>query len=366
MFKKNLFLLSIFLIMLLSISVVCAEDSSDAVVLDDANEGIVHTGENNNLELSNCNLASGDAEDADLNSALDDSLETDTISNEVDAEDICTDDEVIINSKTKNALKASYDGPYNVYVDSITARYGSGKYLYLGWEGYFSGYFKVFDSDGYCVHSEYLSGYNKDLQWSLDSLDVDKYTAGLVSTSNYWVKYGTIKITKSSSKISIKSVRTKSGKIYLYAYVKDKYDGEYYNGGKVKMLINGKNYYATVNNGVARVTFYVPKKNKRYYCKATFLGGSNVYSSSTNFRLTIKKHKYYAYKVKTKYKNVYFGKGKYIYGFLLEPYKKKGWILVKSWYGKKRYNEGPAGYYWDLYGKLKKKYKVKVAKYAYY
>ena len=51
---------------------------------------------------------------------------------------------------------------------------------------------------------------------------------------------------------------------------------------------------------------------------------------------------------------------------MLKPYTKKGWVLVKSWFGKKRYYEGYAGYYWDLYGKLRKRYKVKVAKYAYY
>ena len=352
--------------MLLSISVVSAEDSSDTVVLDDANEGIVHTGENNDLKLSNCNLASNDADDADLNSAVDDSLETDTISNEVDADDVCIDDDVIINSKTKNVLQASNNGPYNVYVNSISARYNSGKYLYLGWEGYFSGYFKVFDSDGYCVHREYLSGYNEDLEWSLDGLDVDQYTAGLVSSSNYWVKYGTIKITKSSSKITIKSKRTKSGKIYLYAYVKDKYNGDYYDGGTVKMRINGRDYYASVNNGVARVTFYAPKKYKKYYCKATFLGGSNVYSSSSNFRITVKKHKYYAYKLKTKYKTFFIARYPHIISPMLKPFNKKGWTLVKAWYGKKRYNMGSLGYGWDIYGKFKKNYYVKVTKYAYY
>ena len=202
------------------------------------------------------------------------------------------------------------------------------------------------------------------MQWSLDGLDVDTYTAALVSSDNYLIEYGTIKITKSSSKISVKTVKTKSGYIYFYAYVKDKYNGDYYNGGKVKFRIAGKNYYAALKNGVAKLKFKVPKKVKKYTCKATFLGGSNVYSSSKTFKFTVKKHKYYVYKEKTKFKTVKFGRS--IHYVQEEAYAKKGWYLVKWWYSKKRGWSSEFGYYNIVYGKLKKTYYVKKPKYRYY
>lgn len=373
MFYKKFFIFAILLIALLSISVVSAEDSSDAFVLDDNYEDMGLNEENSDLELSISDstpkdLSIEDSVDVDLDSTYTYNIGTDdVISNEVDTDNIHLEGDIALNTKTKNTLlSSSGDDPYNVYVESVSQKYNYGNYLYLGWEGYFSGYFEVYDSDWYCVYSEYISGYDKDLQWSLDGLNVDTYTAALVSTDDYWIGYGTIKITKSSSKISVKTVKTKKGYIYFYAYVKDKYTGNYYNGGKVKFRINGKNYYAALKNGVAKLKFKVPKKVKKYTAKATFLGGSNVYSSSKTFKFTVKKHKIYAYKLKTKYKKVHFGRGKLLYHFWLEPYEKKGWVLVKSWFGKKRYHHYQAGYYWDIYGKLKKRYYVKVRKIAYY
>ena len=308
MFNKKFCILTLFLIALLSISVVSAEDSADAIVLENSDADIVLNEENSNLEVSSSDstledLSIDDTEEADLDDTDTDSVETGSdVSNEIDCEDVydVDADDITLNSKTKNTLQASSsDEPYNVYVESVSQKYNYGKYLYLGWEGYFSGYFKVFDSDWDCVYSEYISGYDQDLQWSLKGLNVGKYTAGLVDTDNYWVEYGTIKITKSSSKISVKSFKATAKKIYYcYAYVTDKYNGGGYNGGKVKFRINGKNYYAKLKNGVAVLKFRVPKKAKKYTCKATFLGGRNVIGSSTKFKMTVKKAKTKKYKVR--------------------------------------------------------------------
>ena len=49
-----------------------------------------------------------------------------------------------------------------------------------------------------------------------------------------------------------------------------------------------------------------------------------------------------------------------------EKYTKKGWKLVKYWWGKKEYYDPMLGYWHMVYGKFKKTYKVKVVKYRYY
>ena len=377
--KKIIFGFSLIFLLCLSIGSICAEelndcslDLSDSSDIDEISQATVS---DENLDLTGSNEDMEKLEIVDDNqdiSTNDDLLSSEDLSNsnQEKLESVSYDDsDCDIESNEvnqKNKLSSSGDSYYSVYVDSASARYGADKYLYLGWGGYFSGYFKVYDSDWYCVHSEYVSGYDKDLQWSLDNLDVDTYTAALVSSDNYLIKYGTIKITKSASKISVKTVKTKSGYFYFYAYVKDKYEGFNYDGGKVKFRINGKNYYAALKNGVAKLKFKVPKKVKKYTCKVTFLGGANVKSSSKTFKFTVKKHKYYVYKTKTKYKTFFIVRYPHIVSPMLDPFKKKGWILVKSWYGKKSYNMGAVGIGWDIYGKFKKYYYVKKPKYRYY
>lgn len=369
--KRNLFLFSILLVLLISLSVVSAEDTNLADSIDNlantaqTNDCQEISSDENSLILTDAsymskNLEAGIDSEDQLTSSQDNA---EILSQSTDSID---DADLKISNNQMNNLSGSGDSYYDVYVDSVSQKYNYGKYLYLGWKGYFSGYFKVYDSDWDCVYSEYVSGYDKDLYWSLKGLDVDTYTAALVSSDNYWIKYGTIKITKSSSKVSVKKVKTKKGYIYFYAYVKDAYNGGYYNGGKVKFRINGKNYYRALKNGVAVLKFKVPKKKKKYKAKATFLGGHNVYSSSKTFKFTVKKHKYYKYKLKTKYKTFKIARFSQILSPMLEPFHKKGWTLVRSWYGKKSYNRGPFGTYWDIYGRFKKTYWVKKAKYAYY
>lgn len=375
--KKIIFGLSLLFLLCLSIGSICAEELNDNSldISDNSDIGEISQAAicDENVDLTDSN------EDLEKLKSIDDCQEVSTNGELLSSEDTSNSNQEKLESVSydtldsdiesnnvnqKNILSSSGDNYYNVYVDSVTARYGANKYVYFGWEGYFSGYFRIYDSDWECVHSEYIYGTDEDFQWSVDDLDVGTYTAALETSDDYWIGYGTIKITKSASKISVKTVKTKKGYFYFYAYVKDKYEGFNYNGGKVKFRIAGKNYYATLKNGVAKLKFKVPKKVKKYTCKATFLGGSNVYSSSKTFKVTVKKHKYYVYKAKTKFKTVKFGRS--IHYVQEEAYAKKGWYLVKWWYSKKRGWSSEFGYYNIVYGKLKKTYYVKKPKYGYY
>ncbi len=72
-----------------------------------------------------------------------------------------------------------------------------------------------------------------------------------------------------------------------------------------------------------------------------------------------KKVKKAVYKKKKKYKTVNFGKGKYVYGFLINSYTNKGWTCVKTW-STGRYMDSVHGtMYKNNYAKFKKTVKVK-------
>lgn len=356
-FKKNLFLFSILLVLLISLSVVSAEDTNL-----ESMDNLADTAQTNDcLEVSSDDSNNVSETSKNIQTEID--SEDDLASTQEDSKLDLQNSDSVGNNQQNDKLSASGDSYHDVYVESVSQKYNNGNYLYLGWQGYFSGYFKVYDSDSYLVYSEYIGGSDKDLCWSLDGLSVDTYTAGLVSSGNNWIKCGTIQITKSSSKISVKTYRSRYG-IYFYAYVKDKYTDRYYDGGKVKLRINGRNYYATLNDGVAVIKFKPPKKNRRYKAKFTFLGGSNVYASSKTIKIKVKKRKYYVYKTKYKYK--VFNLGHNINGVELKYYANKGYKLVKYWYGSKMYYDPMLGHYYRVYGKFKKTYRVKKAKYAYY
>ena len=319
MFDKKFFILAIFLIALLSISVVSADDSADAIVLEDSDSDIVLNEENTDSELSSSDstpeeLSVEDTADVDLEAAdINNVKEDNVVSSDVNNEDDAVDD-ITLSSKTKNTLKASYaDYPTSVYITPVTTYYVSGKYLYFGWEGYFSGYFRVYHGSS-CVHSEYLSGYNGDRQWSTDNLDVGTYTAKLIDNYYGLLDSAKIVINKATTRIKVNSFTTRAGiKFHCYAYVKDKNDGTNINGGIVKFRIAGKTYKAKLKNGVASFYFKVPKKVRKYTCKAYYLGGGNVKASSTKFTMRVKKPiKYKVLSIKTKL-NKYVSKryGKY-------------------------------------------------------
>lgn len=233
-----------------------------------------------------------------------------------------SNDEFLSSDSSSDVLGAT-----NVYVTSVTAKWGADKYVYLGWDGYLSGSFKVYKGSS-CVHSESLSGSNGDREWSTSYLDVGTYTAKLFDSNGKLFDSGKIKIQKSAVKVSVKSFKANSGTtFYCYAYVTDKYDDANYNGGYVYFKINGKTYKAKLNDGVAILKFKIPSKAKTYTCKAIYKGDSQFKGATKIFKMTVKKVKYktvtkkITYKWKTakvgKYKIHYrLWKVRYAYGYL--------------------------------------------------
>ncbi|MBQ7927968.1 MAG: hypothetical protein IJ287_04420 [Methanobrevibacter sp.] len=297
--KKILLVFALFLCVLFSISGVAAGDlnESDVAFSDLQTDEIALNAPCEELETLNAS-----AEDELI------SLESD------DALNITYADEALSKENTnESALSANYA---DVYIDSITTKYNSGKSLYFGWYGEFDGYFKVYKS-GSLVHDEYMYGYDEDYEWSLEGLSPGTYSAKLIAYNGITLGSGKIVIKKSSSKISVKSFSATAGsKFNCYAYVKDKYTGRYYDGGTVKFKINGKTYKAKLKDGVAVAKIKIPSKVKKFTCTATFGGGKNVYSSSTNFKITVKKKPVYKTVTigtkmsSTKYVTKYYGKYK--------------------------------------------------------
>ena len=219
-------------------------------------------------------------------------------------------------------LSASY---YGAYIKSIKTRYNSGKYLKLGWNGLFYGYFKVFK--GYSVyHQESMYSYGGSYKWSLEDMTPGRYTAKLISYTGKTAASAKIIIIRSQSKIKVKSFSATAGKtFYCYAYVKDKFTGRNYNGGIVKFKIAGKIYRAKLKSGVAIAKIKIPSKVKKYTCKATFLGGKNVYGKSTKFKITVKpKPKYKTVRIHTMYDKYI---NKYVGNYKVQTYKWKGFSI---------------------------------------
>ena len=330
MFNKKFCILAIFFIALLSISVVSAEDSTDSVltvddspILEDSIEEAAVLDESvENIETSDENpdpVAIEDTDEVDL-----DSNEIETIES-VDADTKDVADEIMSNKEPKNTLKSSYDdSPYNYYVDPLTTYYVSGKHIYFGWQGYFSGYFKILNSKGSVVYSEYLSGYDDDRKYCINALAAGTYYAGLVDDYYGLLDYSKVVIKKATSKISVKSFKTTVGKkVTCRAYVRDKNDGAKIDGGYVKFRIAGKTYKAKLKNGVAKITFKAPKKIKKYTCKAYYPAGKNIKASSKKFKMVVKK--------KTKAKKL--AKGQYMdWCHVVEHNHKAVW--TKKYYGK--------------------------------
>ena len=307
--NKKIVVLSIFLIALLSLSVVSAEEcitdlddsGGDIVSLDNVEESSLSTGDCE--DSSDIDLESIDCEDSsdiDLEATDVSDLETSAdveINNVEVKEDGIGDVAQPLNTKSKNLLKSSYDEDvYYAYVDPLTTYYVSGKNIYFGWLGYFSGYFKIYKGSS-VVYSEYLYGYDDDSKYCIDDLGAGTYYAKLIDDYYGVLDSSKVVIKKATTKISVKSFTTTAGiRFHCYAYVKDKRDGANINGGYVKFKIAGKTYKAKLKNGVASFYFKVPKKAKKYICKAIFPSGKNIAGSSTKFKMVVKK------KVKPKYK----------------------------------------------------------------
>ena len=315
MLSKKVLLLSIFLIALLSLSVVSAEEiNTDAISLDDSGDDVVSLDDSNEdvvgLDDSSEDIVSSDdveepvlSEDDSKDLQTDDSKDSESVDLETGDEveinaidSVYGDADPISNTKEKAVLKSSYDDYPVAYINPVTTYYYSSRYVYLGWYGYFSGYFKVYKGTK-LVHNEYVYGYDKSLRWSTNNLNVGTHTAKLIDDYYGLMDSAKIVIKKATSKISVKSFKTTARtRFHCYAYVVDKRDGLNIDGGYVRFKIAGKTYKAKLKNGVASFYFKVPKKAKKYICKAIYLGGTNVAKSSTKFKMIVKK------KIRPKYK----------------------------------------------------------------
>ena len=278
-----IFLLAVFLIGLFAISTASAADN---LTDDVASFGDF---EANGQDIAASNNVSGEA----IFQASDSNISEDEC-----ADVLCADcnDSVMSQDFNETVLAKTYA---DVYMKSITTRYNSGKYFDLGWSGYFDGYFKVYKG-GHLYHSEYLSGYDEDREWSLNKMSPGTYSAKMITYNGITLGTAKIVIKKSSSRISVKSFRATAGSaFYCYAYVKDRYNGGGYDGGSVYFKINGRIYKANLKNGVAVAKIRIPNKIKTFTCRATFRGGQNVFGSSTTFKMIVKKKAQSRYKIIT-------------------------------------------------------------------
>ena len=267
----------------MSLSAVNAEES--IADLDDGADEII------GLENVEEPIDSSDLEDVcETHLETDDDAEVIDVASEERDSDSDVDEENILNIKSKNTLKSSSDDVYGAYVNSLTTYYMSGKYIYFGWGGYFSGYFNIYDSkDSSVVYSEYLSGSNDDRQYCIDDLGAGTYIAALIDDHSGFLDTSYVKIKKATTKITVKSFTVKPGKkVTCRAYVKDKNDGANIDDDYVKFRIAGKTYKAKLRDGVAKITFRAPKKLKAYFCKATYVGDKDIKKSSTKFKMKVK------------------------------------------------------------------------------
>lgn len=308
--KRKILIFALIICLFFSISSVFASDinqtdvTAEIQAIDGADEGAI-------LESSDSN-STGDILSVDNSSDVLNSAEDDVLTKDMSNE---------------SSLSANYA---DVYFESITTRYNSGDYFYYGWDGYFSGYLKVY-SDNSLFYSEYLSGYNQDYEFDLEDMSPGTYKAKLI-TNGVTLGTGKIVIKKSSSKIYVKSFKATAGsKFYCYAYVTDKFTGRDYDGGKVKFKINGKKYSANLKDGVAVAKIKIPSKAKKYICYASFSGGENVYGSSTKFKIIVKKEPKHKI-ISTSAKSYWITKksGKY-------TVQTKIWKMTASYWGKFKY-----------------------------
>jgi len=183
----------------------------------------------------------------------------------------------------------------NVKIKGVQAIFGQHKEICYEWDGLFKGYLKFYKGSK-VIDSIYLDNWN---YWDMSGyrdyyntifLPAGTFTAKIIDMDGKVITKSTIKILKTSTKVKISSITIKSGTTkYIEADVYDGTGNVCHEGGKVKFSINGKNYYAKVKSGTAKIKIKVPSKLKTYTCKATFLGDNNAKSSSKTFKITVKK-----------------------------------------------------------------------------
>ena len=183
----------------------------------------------------------------------------------------------------------------NVKIKNVQAIFGQHKEICYEWDGLFKGYLKFYKGSK-VIDSIYLDNWNN---WDMSGyrdyyntifLPAGTFTAKIIDMDGKVITKSTIKILKTATKVKISSITAKSGTTkYIKADVYDGTGNVCHEGGKVKFSINGKNYYAKVKSGTAKIKIKVPSKIKTYNCKATFLGDNNAKSSSKTFKITVKK-----------------------------------------------------------------------------
>ncbi len=222
--------------------------------------------------------------------------------------------------KNTNTIKVNpilvTDDYQNMYIKPLTAYYGQDKELDFGWKGYFQGYLKIYkgkslytnidlDSSGYVGdYITYESGSNS-YDFFTYSMSVGTYYAKIIDLEGNIVAQSTIKITKTPTNIKVPSITVKLGKKgVVTATVYEKSCSEAHWEGKVTFKINGKTYNVKIKDGVAKIKIKLPSKIKTYTCKAKFLGDKNAKSSSTKFKIIVKKKITATKKTTTKKKSV--------------------------------------------------------------
>lgn len=207
----------------------------------------------------------------------------------------------------------------------------------------YSGYIDVNDKEGQQI---------KPSSYTF-TLIVKKYpttvSAPKVTAKYKKSKYFTVKIKNKVTKKVLKNTQ-----IILKVYT-----GKKYKTYKVKTNSKGVAKLNTKRFSVGTHKVVISSGNKNYYIKKT----SKITIKKSKTTKKRKKVKYYVYKTKTKYLTAKFGHNVQVSEE--EKYTKKGWKLVKYWWGKKTYYDPMLGYWNMVYGKFKKTYKVKVAKYKY-
>ena len=183
------------------------------------------------------------------------------------------------------------NGYKNAKLANVNALYNQHKSLKYGWDGIFTGFLKYYKGNT-VVYSIRITADDWNNKYSAGTyfLPTGTYKAKLIDSKGNIAAQSTIKIQKTTTRIKVSSITAKPGTTkYISADVYDKSCNGLHNGGKVKFRINGKNYYVKVKEGTAKIKIKVPSKLKTYTCKATFLGDNNAKSSSTTFKMTVKK-----------------------------------------------------------------------------
>lgn len=342
MFNKKFFLLSIFLIALLSISVASATDvQSDDIANEDSNvqlelSEIDYIGEDSNIEsVSNSDICD-DCVDSESLTKSKSILSEDDFQEFYEDEEWDGNDEYDEDYISQSSDPKAYLQPKILYYDPSSS-YRREKYEY-DWDNIFYGYFRIYKGStlifqqsmngcGGCVNSIGSMLTSNGHKISLGTYDVKvEDMDGKVWASS------TIKFIKSSVQLTDSHFYAYAGKTFNFEdYFEEGYRSDIDDGlsilkasGTVKITINGKTYSKYVKNGNFKIKIKVPSKVKTYKCKITFSGSSLFNSFSSSFKLIAKKE---PTKIVTKKFKGFAGKK---YAFKLVVKNKETGSLIKS------------------------------------